>query len=71
MHKLPKLHKIYSSGAIIWGCVNPTEENILNMNNIDLSINTAVLSGHLFMVILVGFTKVEFLQIYDDLLKKL
>ena len=40
--KLPTPHTIYSSVAIIWGTVHPTEENIMLSNNIDLSKDTAV-----------------------------
>ena len=36
------MHRNYSSGAIIWGSVHPTEENILLLNNIDLSNKAAV-----------------------------
>ena len=42
IHKLQQSHKNYFSGAIIGGSVNPTEENILLLDNIDLSNNTAV-----------------------------
>ena len=40
MHKLPKLHRNYSSGASIWVSVHPSEENILLLDNIDPSNNT-------------------------------
>ena len=43
MQELPKLHRNYSSGAIIWGSVHPTEENILLLNNIDMYNYIAVL----------------------------
>ena len=36
MQDLPKLHRNYSSGAMVWGSVNPAEENILLLNNIDI-----------------------------------
>ena len=36
MQELPKLHRNYSSGAMVWGSVHPTEENILLLNNIDM-----------------------------------
>ena len=36
MQELPKLHRNYSSGAIIWGSVHPIEENILLLNNIGI-----------------------------------
>ena len=37
LQELQKLHRNYSSVAIIWGYVPPTEENILLLNNIDMS----------------------------------
>ena len=43
MQKLPNLHRNSSSEAIIWGSVHPTKENILLLNNIDLSNDTAVI----------------------------
>ena len=42
MQELPKLHRNYSSGAIIRGSVHPTEDNILLLNNIDMYNYTAV-----------------------------
>ena len=42
MQELPKLHRNYSSKAIIWGSVHPTGENILLLNNIDMYNYTAV-----------------------------
>ena len=42
MQELPKLQRNYSSGAIIWGSVHPTEENILLLKNIDMYNYTAV-----------------------------
>ena len=42
MQQLPKLHWNYSYGAIIWGSVHPTEENIFLLNNIDMYNYTAV-----------------------------
>ena len=42
MQELPELHRNYSSGAIIWGFVNPTEEDILLLKNIDMYNYTAV-----------------------------
>jgi hypothetical protein len=42
IHELLKLHKNNSSGAIIWGSLNQTEENILLLDDIDLSNNTVV-----------------------------
>ena len=40
--ELPKLHRNFSSGAIIWGSVHPTEENILLLNNNGIYNYTAV-----------------------------
>ena len=37
MQELPKSHRNYFSWAIILGSVHPTEENILQLNNIDMS----------------------------------
>ena len=42
MQELPKLHRNYSSGAIISGSVHPTETNILPLNNINMYNYTAV-----------------------------
>ena len=42
MQELPKLHRNFSSGAMVWGSGHPAEENILLLNNIDISY-TAVL----------------------------
>ena len=36
MQEVPNLHRNYSSGAIIWGSVHPTTENILLLKNIDM-----------------------------------
>ena len=36
MQELPKLHRKYSSGAMVWGSVHSAEENILLLNNIDM-----------------------------------
>ena len=33
----PKIAQEFFSRAFIWGSVNPTEENILLLNNIDMS----------------------------------
>ena len=44
MQDLPKLHRNYSSGAIIWGSLHPTEENILLLRNIDIYNHTPVVS---------------------------
>ena len=46
MQGLQKLHRNYSSGAIISGSVHPTEENILLLNNIDMYNYTAVGNCH-------------------------
>ena len=42
MQELQKLHRNYSSGAIIWGSVHPTEENILLLKNIAMYNYTPV-----------------------------
>ena len=42
MQELPKLHRNFFSGFFIWGSVRPTEENILLLNNIEVSNQTAV-----------------------------
>ena len=49
MQELPKLHRNYSSGAIIWGIVHPTEESILLLNNIDMYNYTAVVCPSHFL----------------------
>ena len=36
MQDNPNLHSNYSSGAMVWGSVNPAEQNILLLNNIDM-----------------------------------
>ena len=43
VYRLTKAHKSYSSGPYDWGSVYPIEENILLLNNIDLSNDTAVM----------------------------
>ena len=35
MQELPKLHRNYYSGAMVWRSVHPAEKNILLLNNID------------------------------------
>ena len=42
MQELQNLHRNYSSWAIIWGSVHPTEENILLLKNIDMYNYTAL-----------------------------
>ena len=42
MQDLPKLHRNYSSGAIIWGSLHPTEENILLLRHTDIYNDTPV-----------------------------
>ena len=42
MQDLQKLHKNFSSGAIIWGSLHPTEENILLLRNINIYNHTPV-----------------------------
>ena len=42
MQDFQNLHKNNSSGAIIWGSVHPTTENILLLRNIDMYNYTAV-----------------------------
>ena len=42
MHQLPKVYRNYSSGAFISGFVHPTENNILLLDTVDLSKETAV-----------------------------
>ena len=42
MQDLPKLHRNYFSGAMVWGSVHPAEENILLLNNIDMYNEAAV-----------------------------
>ena len=45
MQELPKLHRNYSSEAIIWVLDHPTEENILLLKNITMYNYTPVLLG--------------------------
>ena len=52
MQDLPKLHKNYSSGAIIKGSFHPTEENILLLRNIDIYTSGVC-------VVLVHFSSVQ------------
>ena len=40
--ELPKLHRNYSSGAMVWGSVQPDEKITLLLNNIDMYNYTAV-----------------------------
>ena len=42
MQDLPKLHRNYSSGAIIWGSFHPTEENILLLRHNNIYNHTPV-----------------------------
>ena len=42
MQDLPKMHRNYSSGAIIWGSLHPTEENILLLGHTDIYNHTPV-----------------------------
>ena len=42
MQDLPKLHMNYSSGAVIWGSLHPTEENIFLLENFDIYNYTPV-----------------------------
>ena len=50
MQELPKLHRNYSSGAIIGGSVHPNKENILLLRNIDMYNYIAVLANKLFSI---------------------
>ena len=43
MQELPKLHRNYSSRAIIWGSLHQTEENILLLRHTDIYNHTPVL----------------------------
>ena len=52
MHKLSTSHRNDSSEAIIGGSVHQTGENILLLNNIDLSKDTSVLIQEIFWSIL-------------------
>ena len=45
MQDLPKLHRNYSSGAITWRSLHPSEENILLLRHIDIYNHTPVLGS--------------------------
>ena len=56
----PKSHINYFSGAIIWGSVHPTEDNILLLNDIDMYNYTAVRDTKaIFLEILISYNIVK------------
>ena len=60
MPELPKLHKNYSSGAIIWGSDHPTEEKILLLKNNAMYNYTPVKGGKGKQEIILCFVVVTF-----------